>query len=157
MHEEIADLYNKLIHDPRLMQMRMFRQHKGVTTYDHSINVMNFSMKIANKLHFDDTHMHNLMIGAMLHDYFLYDYHVTKRHINGEIHAWYHPKAALANAVHDFRLNDIQKNIIRSHMWPLTFLHPPKSREACVVSLADKLCAVLELMLPAYRCIYVIN
>ena len=32
-------------------------------------------------------------------------------------------------------------------MWPMTFLHPPMSREAVLVCLADKYCAVNEMLL----------
>ena len=32
-------------------------------------------------------------------------------------------------------------------MWPLTFLHFPRSREAVLISLADKICAFGEMVL----------
>lgn len=152
MCEETISFYSKWIHDPKLLQMRMFKQHKDITTYEHSLNVLNLSISLANKLHFNDRRIRNVIVGAMLHDYFLYDYHTTTRRLEEGIHAWSHPRVALKNAMHDFHLNEIQKNIIRSHMWPVTLLHPPKSGEAWVVSLADKVCASLELVLPKYHC-----
>ena len=39
-----------------------------------------------------------------------------------------------------------EQNIIASHMWPLTFRHVPTCREAFIVCLADKYCAVVESM-----------
>jgi uncharacterized protein len=36
-----------------------------------------------------------------------------------------------------FELNDIEKDIIVKHMWPLTFI-PPKYQESLVVTFADK-------------------
>ena len=46
----------------------------------------------------------------------------------------------------DFDLNDKEMAIIRSHMWPLTLFHPPQSKEAVVVMMADKYCAVREMV-----------
>ena len=81
----------------------------------------------------------------MLHDFFLYDYYVTGRIRKEGIHAWSHPKVALDNATKLFKLNKNQKNIIRSHMFPTTLFHPPLCREAWVVCMADKVCAIKEL------------
>ena len=36
-------------------------------------------------------------------------------------------------------------------MWPLTLAHPPKSREAILVSLADKEIAAVEFVRPELR------
>ena len=43
------------------------------------------------------------------------------------------------------RLSTLERNIILAHMWPLA-LHLPHSREAWVVSLADKMCATAEVV-----------
>lgn len=51
---------------------------------------------------------------------------------------------ACAIITKDFDLNDKQKNIIRSHMFPATLLHPPRSIEAVIICLSDKICAVTE-------------
>ena len=40
--------------------------------------------------------------------------------------------------------NENVENIIESHMFPLTITKIPKSKEAFIVSLADKICAVKE-------------
>lgn len=150
MYKETVEFYKSWVKDPKLLQMLMFKQHKSVTTYDHSRNVTNLSILLAEKMRFSDQSIRNIMIGAMLHDYFLYDYHVTSRHLEDGIHAWSHPRVALHNALQDFELNEIQKNIIRSHMWPVTLLHPPKSKEAWIVSLSDKICATLEWLRPEH-------
>lgn len=41
-------------------------------------------------------------------------------------------------------INENVENIIESHMFPLTITKIPKSKEAFIVSLADKICAVKE-------------
>ena len=50
------------------------------------------------------------------------------------------------NAQRVFHITKKEQNIIASHMWPLTFRHVPTCREAFIVCLADKYCAVVESM-----------
>ena len=54
-----------------------------------------------------------------------------------------HPSIALENAQKELRLTGIERDIIRSHMFPLT-PRPPQFREAALVSLMDKACSVYE-------------
>lgn len=79
----------------------------------------------------------------MLHDFYLYQAWGNKE-IGMRAHWFGHPGTALRNAEKKFKLTELEKNIIASHMWPLTFLHFPRSREAVLVSLADKICAFGE-------------
>ena len=50
-----------------------------------------------------------------------------------------------------FGITKKEQNIIASHMWPLTFRHVPTCREAIIVCLADKYCAVVESMFQRSR------
>ena len=55
-------------------------------------------------------------------------------------------EAARAALLHDFYLyNWYVENMILSHMWPL-FVEPPKSKEAYVLTLADKIAATRDLL-----------
>ena len=81
------------------------------------------------------------MRGALLHDYFLYDWH-NKEQSPG-LHGFKHPYIALKNAEEDYDLNDIEKNIILRHMFPLVPI-PPRCKEAWIVCVADKYCALGE-------------
>ncbi|MBR0163125.1 MAG: HD domain-containing protein [Lachnospiraceae bacterium] len=119
--------------------MKAFIQHGSVTTYDHVLDVARLSYRI-NKAFRISARERELVRGALLHDYFLYDWH----HWDGPLHGPYHPKAALKNAKRDFDLTKREENIIRSHMWPLTPLHIPKTREAVIVCIADKICSARE-------------
>ena len=48
-----------------------------------------------------------------------------------------HPKIALDNSMKYFVLNEVEKDIIVKHMWPLTLI-PPKYQESFVVTFTDK-------------------
>lgn len=83
--------------------------------------------------------------GAMLHDFYLYD---RKRHRKPDLdwwkyHGFEHPRIALRNSRKHFHLNQIERDIIVKHMWPITII-PPRYRESYIVSLADKYSATLE-------------
>ena len=79
--------------------------------------------------------------GALLHDYFLYDWHDPDN--LRPLHGFTHPGEALRMALEEFELNDVERNVIHRHMFPLTPI-PPRYREAVLVSMADKVSAVLE-------------
>ena len=80
----------------------------------------------------------------MLHDFFLYDWHEPRK-VNSfkELHAFAHPKIALQNSLKNFELNDLEKDIIVKHMWPLTIKFP-KYIESYIVTFVDKYCATVE-------------
>ena len=132
-----------MMEDPRILQMKQFRQHRTGNTYNHVCHVARMSYKISQKLHID-VNEDSMLRGAMLHDYYLYDF--MRNPIGPYRHGTTHPEKALENASQEFDLNEKEKNIIESHMWPLTLLHLPKSREAWIVSMADKICAVKEVV-----------
>ena len=81
--------------------------------------------------------------GALLHDYFLYDWHDKSRENYQRLHGFYHPGIALRNASMEYELTLREKDIIKKHMWPLTVV-PPLCREAWIVTTADKYCSLLE-------------
>ena len=57
---------------------------------------------------------------------------------------------SLGNAQRDYHLNWKEKNIIARHMFPLIPV-PPQCREAWIVCLADKWCALGETMEPMFH------
>lgn len=141
-NQQILHYYMK---HPMISEMKKFNQHGNVTTYDHSVNVTKIACKMALLLNCSERELNNIITGAMLHDFYLYDWHDGRKRPEG-LHAWSHPKIALRNANILFNLNDKQKNIIRSHMYPTCLLHPPKCKEAWIVTLSDKYCATKEYM-----------
>lgn len=141
------DLFTRgkdIILSPEAQVMKNFTQHGETTVFEHCIAVAKYSLLIAyslERIFKIDVDKDSLVRGALLHDYFLYDWHV-KGQAHG-LHGFTHPRVARDNASRDFTLNEIEKDIIGKHMFPLTpFL--PSYRESVIVSLADKWCAIAE-------------
>lgn len=129
------------------MQMeKTFTQHNGTTVYDHSLGVAYSSYWLLKRLHIDFDE-DALVRGALLHDYFLYDWHVKEDY--RKWHGFRHPGIALKRASQDFEIGKIEANIIHRHMFPLTPI-PPKYREAIAVCLMDKVCACAEFLNISY-------
>ena len=128
--------------NPDVCKMKEFSQHNGTSTFVHCKNVAIYSYYLSQKLGWDIDE-EALVKGAMLHDYYLYN--TSEMTMSDYQHGTQHPQLALDNAQKRFNLTRKEKNIIRSHMWPLTLTHVPESREALLVSVADKYCAVREM------------
>jgi len=119
---------------------RRFIQHGRVSVFRHSLRVALTCLAIARalRLRVDER---ALARGALLHDYFLYDWHVPD-----PAHRWHgfiHPRLALRNAARDFELGPIERNMISSHMFPMA-PPAPRFRESVILCLADKWCAMAE-------------
>ncbi|MHC1747216.1 MAG: HD domain-containing protein [Cellulosilyticaceae bacterium] len=131
---------NEMCMEPKLIQSKQYTHHGNTSVYDHSVSVAYHSYKLANQLKIQ-IHERDLIRGAILHDYFLYDWH--KRSEAKRWHGFTHPRLALKNAQKDFDLSEIEKDIIKRHMFPLTPI-PPKYVEGVIVCLMDKVCSVNE-------------
>lgn len=125
----IAELAQELSEDGRLKMSRNFTQHGRTSVYDHSVRVAYYSLSLAERLHLD-RHRRELVRGALLHDYFLYDWHEKDR--SHSLHGFRHPFTALRNAEADFVLSKRERNIILRHMFPLIPL-PPSCLEGWIV------------------------
>ena len=142
-----------VIDTPQAQSMKTFIQHGHISTYTHVLNVVCMSCKVDERLH-AHSDKPSLIRGAFLHDFYLYDWHDPTS--NEGLHGFKHPARALAKAQEMFTLNPTEQNIIISHMWPLTFTHIPKCREAVIVCLSDKLCALYETVLKD-KCLFDID
>lgn len=117
-------------------------QHGTMTVRRHTIDVARTSLLISRKLRIKCNEK-DLVRGALLHDYFLYDWHDKQHASPHKLHGFNHPEIALKNAEMEYELSDREKDIIKKHMWPLTII-PPMCREAWIVTLADKYCSLRE-------------
>lgn len=132
-------VYDIMSHE-KFKEMDNFIQHGSTTTLDHCLEVSYVSYKICRSYRLD---YRSAARGALLHDFFLYDWHNCVKETGNHLHGLTHPKVAHDNAVKYFDLNEKERDIILKHMWPLT-VEPPKSVEALIVSYTDKYCGALE-------------
>jgi uncharacterized protein len=137
---EYRDCVSLLIENEKILSMDAFIQHSDITCLDHCIYVSYMSYRLCKKLRFDYC---SAARGAMLHDFFLYDWHKIKPYEG--LHGFHHSKIALRNANEHFELTDMEKDIIHKHMWPLTS-KVPKYKESLIVLLVDKYCATTEIL-----------
>lgn len=138
---EIKKLLNGLDTTKEASLMKQYIQHGCISTYDHVISVVRLSFYINRRFHLGAVDS-ELVRGAFLHDFYLYDWH--ENGYPGRLHGLHHPAIALKNAVERYPLTPVERNIIESHMWPLTPLAFPKCRAAAIVCLADKICSSYE-------------
>ncbi|MFA9397213.1 MAG: HD family phosphohydrolase [Clostridiaceae bacterium] len=136
--KEYQEIVADLINDPIVYSMSKFIQHNDISCYLHCINVSYHSYLVCKSL---GLNYKEAARGGLLHDLFLYDWHITK--LEKGMHGFTHPYKALENSNKYFKLNDIEKDVIVKHMWPLT-LKFPRFKEAFIVCFVDKYCALME-------------
>lgn len=133
---------NDILESYNFNQTKAHIQHGTMSVNSHSMDVAKYSILISEMLGIH-CNRRELIRGALLHDYFLYDWH-DKEHVNPfRLHGFHHPSVALENASKEYQLSEREKDIIRKHMWPLTIV-PPMCREAWIVTVADKWCSFME-------------
>ena len=141
VRRRVFEVGREILASERVKSQRLFVQHGRWSVYAHALQVAIRSVAIARFLgvRYDER---ALIRGALLHDYFLYDWHEDDP--SHRWHGYIHAARALDNAKRDFALGAKERDIIRHHMFPLNLFHPPHCREALIVCLADKLVAVCE-------------
>ncbi len=116
-------------------------QHRDTSVYDHSFSVALKCLSIADKYGIT-VDRRSLVRGALLHDYFLYDWHTRpKEH---RPHGFTHAKTALENARRDFQVNKLEAEMIYCHMFPLNILRLPMHKECWILCVADKIVGIKE-------------
>jgi uncharacterized protein len=142
LHNEIREAAQDILDSANFNSTKSCIQHGNVTVNDHCMNVAKSSVALSRRLNIRCSER-ELIRGALLHDYFLYDWHDKDYVSPHKLHGFYHPGRALRNALKEYPLTEKEQEIIKKHMWPLTVI-PPTCREAWIVSMADKWCSTLE-------------
>ena len=143
--------FNSLAEDIRshhkVQEMKDYVQHGDVSVYDHVNAVAHTAYTLAHalKINVDEK---VLVEGALLHDFFGYDWHEDKvKRKLFDMHGFTHARRAKERAVKHFNINHRTQHVIESHMWPLTLRSLPRSREAILVCIADKIVSSKETVL----------
>ena len=95
--EHLRCILQQYEEDPRVLEMDNYIQHGCVTTYQHCWNVARVSFWINRRFHVGADER-ALAVGALLHDFYLYDWHCEGRfqHCSGlrtlfKMHGFIHP------------------------------------------------------------------
>ena len=140
---EFYECIRDIVSHPAVLEMKKYYQHCDTDCYEHCLDVAYNNYKICKKLGLD---ARSAARGGMLHDLFLYDWHTHAKETGQRFHGLTHPKTALNHACRLFSLNDIEKDVIRAHMWPVTFFSIPHTKEGWIITLTDKYCGAFESM-----------
>lgn len=113
--------------------------HHGISRYNHALRVAKTTYHISKALHLKNAEATTR--AALLHDFY------TDNQFNDERpreKLVLHPVLAVENAKKHYDINDLQENIITSHMFPLKGAIP-KYKESWLVSGVDKSVALYEM------------
>jgi uncharacterized protein len=138
--DQFNSLAKEILENETFAISKTFVQHGGISVYGHSLSVARLSFQMGRFFRIADKN--SLVRSALLHDFFLYDWHVPEK--MWSLHGWTHPVAAAENARKYFNASDKEYSLIRSHMWPYTLFHPPHYREGWIICIADKLISLRE-------------
>jgi uncharacterized protein len=125
----------------RIDSMDRFIQHGTTSTLDHTLAVSYYCMAAASRFGMRCAGS-GLLRAAILHDYFLYDWHEAGDGSH-RLHGFRHPRFALQNASDDFDLSEIEADAILHHMFPLVPV-PPRHAAGWLICCIDKLCSLRE-------------
>ena len=142
LFQEMINYFGKeILSSPNMIKSQEYCQHGDISVYDHSLKVAVCCLKLVDKFNIN-VDKSSLVRGALLHDFFLYDWH-NKDDGSHRWHGFKHAKTALKNANREFKLNKVEKNMILSHMFPLNMVLP-RYKESVILTIADKICAFRE-------------
>lgn len=139
MPESFLELIKPYFSNEEYLKLAEY-EHHNTTRLNHLYNVAVYSYRIGNAFNKKGkVDMEALIVGALLHDF-----HYVRKHEYKIYHCRNrHGLIASVNAKRVFDINEKEKNIIESHMFPAVKIIP-KSKEAWIVVLSDKVSAVME-------------
>ncbi|MFZ2951097.1 MAG: phosphohydrolase [Desulfuromonadaceae bacterium] len=121
---------------PDVARLSQYPHHRRKTRLDHVKEVASLSFLLGRRLSLDGD---AIIRGALLHDLFFYDW----LREGPRLHGFRHHTIALNNARRITRLSQIEEDIIKKHMWPLTLV-PPRYPESLIVSIVDTYCTIRD-------------
>ena len=134
---EFEEILEPILRNQRVQMMKKFIQHGNTSTFQHCRSVAETSDRLNERFRLG-ADRRTLILSAMLHDFYLYDWHSVDDGSHRR-HGFHHARRARDNAVREFGVDRKIQSVIDSHMWPLNPLRIPKSREAWILWVADKI------------------
>ena len=133
-------IIDKYISDEQVQCLKNIPHHDS-NRLNHCLKVSYLSYKVCKKLNLN---YESAAKAGLLHDFYFNrvndcDYMPDKVKLFTDGH----PEDAVKNAEEIFYISPLEKDIIVSHMWPIS-THVPKHKESFIVSLADKLFSFKE-------------
>lgn len=135
MQKEFNNIIKDIVTNEEFMKLQN-EVHHSTTRFNHSLRV---AYEVYNKLKDNNQNYVDATRAALLHDFF-FDVDLSSSQ-NDRLNN--HPLVALENAKKYFDINELQENIILSHMYPLSYCLP-RFKESWIVSLMDKKVTILE-------------
>lgn len=133
--EEFENIIDPILKNKEFLKTKD-KQHHGITRYNHLMRVSYYSFLITKILHLS---YHETARAALLHDFFLDEAEGDSK--IGKLRN--HPYYALQNSLKYYDLSEKEQDIIKTHMFPVTF-EPPKYLESWIVDLVDDIAGIYE-------------
>ena len=133
--KEFENCFSDYINHPKVGEMKNYSHH-GINRYDHSYRVALHTYRITKMFHLN---YKSATKAAILHDFFL-DEVAAKNAIERLTD---HPDIAVYNAKKYFNINEMEEDIIKKHMFPITS-SPPKYVEGWIVDFVDDYVSIFE-------------
>lgn len=138
--EKLENIYQSFLNNEKILRMKEIPMHRGSNCYEHCFKVAKKAIKKA--VHRKNVDLEVVLVGAILHDYYLYDWRSDRSKLKK--HGRNHPEVAIKNAIKDFDISEEVKKVIKTHMWPINIKAYPNTKEARIVSISDKAVTIGE-------------
>lgn len=120
-------------------------KHHGDNRMNHSIRVSYYSYLLSKKLHLKSVEVAR---AGLLHDFFFVNNQeldiITRIKV-----LFTHPYIALDNSKKIFKINTLEENIIKSHMFPIGIVLP-KHKESWLVNMVDDYFSIYERLISTF-------
>ena len=137
---EYIELIDSYLNDEYVQSLKNIPHHDS-NRLDHSLKVSYLAYKMCKKMNLN---YESAAKAGLLHDFY-FNRIEEEKYIRDKVKLFTneHPEDAVKNASERFHLTALEKDIILTHMWPVS-THIPKYIESFVVSLSDKIFSFAE-------------
>ena len=136
------DVYNFLLMTKDILTNSDFiklkqEKHHGNNRYDHSLRVAIMMYKMIKD---SDPNKEKAVRASLLHDFF---YRSEMTNLTPMERYKYHPAYSIKNSINTFNIGKLEREMIRTHMFPLT-MSLPRNKYSYKLVLCDKLISIKE-------------